>query len=63
MLETKGGKIALLIFMVAVLIYTAINYAKGETNIMLLGLAAFIGITTGSKIVESLIKDFKNGRK
>lgn len=63
MLETKGGKIALLIFMTAVLIYTVINYAKGETNIMLLGLAVFIFVTTGSKIVQSLIEDFKSGRK
>jgi len=62
MLETKGGRIALLIFMVAVLIYTAVNYAKGETNIMLLGLAVFIAVTTGSKIVQSLIDDFKSGR-
>lgn len=63
MLETKGGRIALLIFMAAVLIYTVINYAKGETNIMLLGLAVFIAVTTGSKIVQSLIEDFKNSRK
>lgn len=63
MLETKGGRIALLIFMIAVLIYTVINYANGKTNIMLLGLAVFIAVTTGSKIVQSLIEDFKNGRK
>ena len=59
MLETKGGRIALLIFMAAVLIYTACNYAKGETNILILGLAVFIAITTGSRIMQSLIEDFK----
>lgn len=60
MLETKGGKIALLIFMVVVLIYTVINYAKGETNILLLGMAVFIAVTTGSRIVAELVEDFKN---
>ena len=63
MLETKGGRIALLVFMAVVLAYTAMNYAKGETNILLLGLAVFIAITTGSKIVQSLIDDFKSGKK
>ncbi len=60
MLESKGGKIVLLIFMVAVLIYTAINYAKGETNILLLGMAVFIGVTTGSRIITELVEDFKS---
>ena len=60
MLESKGGKIVLLIFMVAVLIYTAINYAKGETNILLLGMAVFIGVTTGSRIITELMEDFKS---
>ena len=63
MLESKGGKIALLIFMVVVLIYTAMNYAKGETNILLLGFAVFIAVTTGSRIVSELVEDFKNNRK
>lgn len=59
MLETKGGRIALLIFMAAVLIYTAFNYANGKTNILILGVAVFIAITTGSRIIQSLIEDFK----
>jgi len=59
MLETKGGRIALLIFMIVVLIYTAYNYARGGTNILMLGMAVFIAVTTGSRIVQSLIEDFK----
>ena len=59
MLESKGGRIGLLIFMLAVLVYTAYNYATGGTNILMLGLAVFIGLTTGSRIVMSLIDDFK----
>ena len=59
MLETKGGRIALLIFMAAVLIYTIYNYMHGGTNILMLGLAVFVGLTTGSRIVQSLIEDFK----
>jgi len=46
-----------------VLIYTAINYAKGETNILLLGFAVFIAVTTGSRIITELMEDFQNNRK
>ena len=59
MLETKGGRIALLIFMAAVLVYTIYNYMNGGTNVLILGFAVFIAITTGGRIVMSLIEDFK----
>ena len=52
MLETKGGRIALLIFMAAVLIYTAFNYANGKTNILILGV-----VTVGAVL---LIKKRRN---
>lgn len=60
MLESKGGRIALLIFMAAILVYTYNNYMNGRTNALLLGLALFIAATTGTRIVMSLIEDFKN---
>ena len=54
------SKLALLVMMVAILIYTVINYANGETSIFILGMAAFIFATSGSRIIAELIKDIKN---
>lgn len=59
MLESKGGRIALLIFMAVILVYTMQNYAKGQTNALMLGFALFIAVTTGSRIILSLIEDFR----
>ena len=59
MLETKGGKIAMLIFMIAVLIYTVINYMNGKTELLLLCFALFLFLTTGLRIIASLIDDFR----
>ena len=59
MLESKGGRIALLFLMAAVLVYTMQNYAKGQTNALILGFALFIAVTTGSRIIVSLIDDFR----
>ena len=61
-MESKGGKIALLIFMAAILVYTVINYINGKTSIFLLCLAVLIALTSGRKVLESLIEDFKEGR-
>ena len=59
MLETKGGKIATLVFMIAVLVYTVINYINGKAQLLLLCFIVFLLLTTGVRIVASLIEDFK----
>ncbi len=58
-METKGGKIAMLIFMIAVVIYTVINYINGKAQLLLLCFAVFLFLTTGLRIIGSLIEDFK----
>ena len=60
MLETKGGKILTLVLMIAVLIYTAYNYINGKAELLLLCFIVFLCLTTGMRIVQSLIDDFKN---
>ena len=59
MLETKGGKIAVLVLMIAVIIYTAVNYINGKAQLLLLCFAVFLFLTTGIRIIASLIEDFK----
>ena len=59
MLETKGGKIITLVLMLAVLIYTIYNYICGKANLLLLGFMLFLCLTTGLRIVSSLIEDFQ----
>ena len=59
MLETKGGKILTLALMIAVLIYTIFNYINGKAQLILLCFIAFLCLTTGLRIVSSLIDDFK----
>ena len=54
------SKIAVLVLMVAILVYTVMNYAAGKTNVMLVVFAVFIFITSGSRIITELIKDIKN---
>ena len=58
-METKGGKIATLLFMLAVLVYTVINYLNGRAELLLLIFALFLFMTTGLRILASLIDDFK----
>ena len=58
-MDTKGGKIATLILMIAVLIYTTINYINGKAQLLLLCFAVFLFVTTGLRIIGSLIEDFK----
>ena len=58
-METKGGKIMTLLFMIAVLIYTVINYLNGKAELLLLMFALFLFMTTGLRIFASLIDDFK----
>ena len=58
-METKGGKIATLLFMIAVLVYTVINYLNGRAELLLLIFALFLFMTTGLRILASLIDDFK----
>ena len=60
MLETKGGKILTLVFMLAVLIYTIYNYIHGKAELLLLCFAIFLFLTTGLRILASLIDDFRN---
>lgn len=60
MLETKAGKILTLVLMVAVLIYTIFNYINGRAQLLLLCFIIFLCLTTGMRIVSSLIDDFKN---
>ena len=59
MLETKGGKIITLVVMLAVLIYTIYNYICGKAQLLLLGFMLFLCLTTGLRIISSLIDDFK----
>ena len=59
MLETKGGKIVTLVMMLAVLIYTIYNYICGKAQLLLLCFMLFLCLTTGLRIVSSLIDDFK----
>ena len=60
MLETKGGKILTLALMIAVLIYTIFNYINGKAQLILLCFIIFLCLTTGLRIVSSLIDDFKD---
>ena len=60
MLKTKGGKIATLVMMLAVLVYTVYNYISGKAQLLLLCFMVFLCLTTGFRIVQSLIDDFKN---
>ena len=59
MLETKAGKIMTLVLMLAVLIYTIFNYIIGRAQLILLCCIAFLCLTTGPRIVASLIDDFR----
>ena len=59
-MDTIGGKIATLVFMLAVLGYTAYNYMNGKTEFLVLCLMGFLLLTTGTRIFLSLIDDFKN---
>ena len=59
MLETKGGKILTLVLMIAVLIYTIFNYINGKAQLILLCFIVFLCLTTGLRIVSSLIDGFK----
>ena len=59
MLETKGGKILTLVLMFAVLIYTIYNYINGKAQLLLLFFILFLCLTTGLRIISSLIDDFK----
>ena len=58
-METTGGKIATLIFMIAVLAYTIVNYINGKAQFLLLCFALFLFLTTGLRIIASLIEDLK----
>ena len=59
MLETKGGKIFTLVLMIAVIVYTAINYINGKAEFLLLCFAVFLFLSVGLRIIASLIEDFK----
>ena len=59
MLETKGGKIITLVLMIAVIAYTVWNYMNGKAELLLLLFAVFLFMTTGLRIIASLIDDFK----
>ena len=59
MLETKAGKIITLLLMIAVVIYTFYNYLAGKAQLLLLMFAIFLLLSTGSRILISLIDDFK----
>ena len=58
-METKGGRIAMLVFMIAVLIYTVVNYINGKAQLLLLCFIIFLFLTSGLRIIASLIEDFK----
>ena len=58
-MDTKGGKIATLVLMIAVIAYTAYNYMNGKAELLLLLFAVFLFLTTGLRIVASLIEDFR----
>ena len=59
MLETKAGKILTLVMMLAVLIYTIYNYISGKAQLLLLCFMMFLCLSTGLRIISSLIDDFK----
>ena len=58
-MNTIGGKIATLVLMIAVIIYTTINYLNGKAELLLLCFAVFLFLTTGLRILSSLIEDFR----
>ena len=58
-MDTKGGKIATLVLMIAVIAYTAYNYMNGKAELLLLLFAVFLFLTTGLRIIASLIEDFR----
>lgn len=58
-MNTMGGKIATLVLMIAVIIYTTINYLNGKAELLLLCFAVFLFLTTGLRILSSLIEDFR----
>ena len=58
-MDTVGGKIATLALMIAVLVYTFVNYINGKAQLLLLCFAVFLFLTTGLRIIGSLIDDFK----
>ena len=58
-MDTKGGKIATLVLMIAVIAYTAYNYINGKAELLLLLFAVFLFLTTGLRIIASLIEDFR----
>lgn len=58
-MNTMGGKIATLVLMIAVIIYTTINYLNGKAELLLLCFAVFLFLTTGLRIFSSLIEDFR----
>ena len=58
-METKAGKICTLLLMVAMVIYTIYNYLAGKAQLLLLLFAIFLLLTTGTRILISLIDDFK----
>ena len=60
MLETKSGKIITLALMLAVLVYTIYNYISGKAQLLILCCIVFLCLTTGPRIVQSLIDDFKS---
>ena len=49
----------MLIFMIAVLVYTVVNYINGKAQLLLLCFAILLFATTGLRIIASLIEDFK----
>ena len=59
MLETKGGKILTLALMIAVIAYTAYNYLHNKAEFILLCFAVLLFLTTGLRIIASLIEDFR----
>ena len=58
-MDTIGGKIATLVLMIAVIIYTTFNYINGKAELLLLLFAVFLFMTTGIRILASLIEDFR----
>ena len=58
-MDTKGGKIATLVLMIAVIAYTAYNYMNGKAELLLLLFVVFLFLTTGLRIIASLIEDFR----
>ena len=58
-MDTKGGKIETLVLMIVVIAYTAYNYMNGKAELLLLLFAVFLFLTTGLRIIASLIEDFR----